>query len=84
MTMNCEEYRLAIAADPSSEDGDAHVAACPGCRAINGGNCRNRAIEYRAQHRHVFIAKRALQIENGLRPRADHGDGSLGQLLQVG
>ena len=31
--MNCEDYRLAITADPSREDGSAHVAACPDCRA---------------------------------------------------
>lgn len=30
--MNCEDYRLAITADPSREDGSAHVAACPDCR----------------------------------------------------
>ena len=33
MTMNCEEYRLAIAADPSREDGATHVAGCAECRA---------------------------------------------------
>jgi hypothetical protein len=33
MTMNCEEYRQAIAADPSRDDGDEHVRACPDCRA---------------------------------------------------
>ncbi len=31
--MNCEEYRLAIAAEPSREDGNSHVADCPQCRA---------------------------------------------------
>jgi hypothetical protein len=31
--MNCEEYKLAIAADPSREDGEAHVAGCAECRA---------------------------------------------------
>ena len=51
MTMNCEEYRLAIAADPSSEDGDAHVAACPGCCAYRD--------ELRALDRRIG---RALQI----------------------
>jgi len=32
-TMNCEEYRLAIAADPSQPGGDEHVASCGECRA---------------------------------------------------
>jgi hypothetical protein len=35
--MNCKEYRLAIAADPSREDGDAHAAACPACLAYRDG-----------------------------------------------
>ena len=33
MTMNCEEYRLAIAAEPSREYGNSHTADCPQCRA---------------------------------------------------
>jgi hypothetical protein len=31
--MNCEDYRQAIAADPSYDGGDAHLSACSGCRA---------------------------------------------------
>ena len=31
--MNCEEYRLAIAAEPSREHGNSHTADCPQCRA---------------------------------------------------
>jgi anti-sigma factor RsiW len=49
--MNCEEYRLAIAADPSREDGNAHAAACPHCRAHRD--------ELRALDRRIG---RALQI----------------------
>ena len=35
-TMNCEEYREAIAADPraSSEATDGHVALCESCAAF--------------------------------------------------
>ena len=32
-TMNCDEYKQAIAADPSREDGESHVAGCAQCRA---------------------------------------------------
>ncbi len=31
-TMNCEEYREAVATDPSFDGGGAHVAACAACR----------------------------------------------------
>ena len=31
--MNCEDYKLAITADPSGTDGDDHVAGCAECRA---------------------------------------------------
>jgi len=32
--MNCEDYRQAIAAEPSYDGGEAHLAACSGCRAF--------------------------------------------------
>lgn len=32
--MNCEDYRQAIAADPSYDGGDAHLSACGDCRAF--------------------------------------------------
>ena len=32
--MNCEEYRQAIAAEPSYDGGEAHLSACAGCRAF--------------------------------------------------
>lgn len=35
--MNCEDYRQAIAADPSYEGGEAHVSACSECRAFRDG-----------------------------------------------
>ena len=50
-TMNCEDYKLAIAADPSREDDNAHVAACPQCRAYRD--------ELRALDRRIG---RALQL----------------------
>lgn len=31
--MNCEDYRQAIAAEPSYEGGEAHLSACPDCLA---------------------------------------------------
>ena len=31
--MNCEDYRQAIGADPSYDEGDAHVSACADCLA---------------------------------------------------
>ncbi len=31
--MNCEDYKEAIAADPSYEGGEAHLSACTDCRA---------------------------------------------------
>ena len=31
--MNCEDYREAIAADPSYEGGEAHLSECGGCRS---------------------------------------------------
>lgn len=31
--MNCEEYREAIAAEPSWDGGDSHVSGCAGCRS---------------------------------------------------
>ena len=30
--MNCEDYREAIATDPSYEGGEAHLSECAGCR----------------------------------------------------
>jgi hypothetical protein len=33
MTTNCEEYRVAIAADPSFDGGAGHLAECNGCQA---------------------------------------------------
>ena len=32
--MNCEDYRQAIAAEPSYDGGDAHLSACADCRAL--------------------------------------------------
>ncbi len=32
--MNCEDYRQAIAADPSYDGGEAHLSACSDCRAF--------------------------------------------------
>lgn len=32
--MNCEEYRQAIAAEPSYDGGEAHLSACADCRAF--------------------------------------------------
>jgi hypothetical protein len=32
--MNCDDYRQAIAAEPSYDGGDAHLSACAGCRAF--------------------------------------------------
>lgn len=32
--MNCDDYRQAIAAEPSYDGGDAHLSACNGCRAF--------------------------------------------------
>ena len=31
--MNCDDYRLAVGADPAGEDAGGHAAACPACRA---------------------------------------------------
>jgi hypothetical protein len=35
--MNCEDYKEAIAADPSYEGGEAHLSACADCRAFRDG-----------------------------------------------
>jgi hypothetical protein len=32
--MNCDDYRQAIATDPSYDGGEAHLSACAGCRAF--------------------------------------------------
>lgn len=50
--MNCEDYRQAIAADPSYGGGDAHLSACEDCRAFRD--------EMRALDRKIG---RALAIE---------------------
>ena len=50
--MNCEDYKQAIAADPSYDGGDAHLSAC--------GNCRAFRDEMRALDRKIG---RALAIE---------------------
>ena len=50
--MNCEEYRLASAADPSYEGGEAHLSAC--------GDCRRFRDEMRALDRQIG---RALAID---------------------
>jgi hypothetical protein len=35
--MNCEDYKEAIAADPSYQGGEAHLSACSDCRAFRDG-----------------------------------------------
>ena len=35
--MNCEDYKEALAADPSYEGGEAHLSACADCRAFRDG-----------------------------------------------
>jgi hypothetical protein len=50
--MNCEDYRQAIAADPSYDGGDAHLSACSDCRAFRD--------DMRALDRRIV---RALAIE---------------------
>ena len=39
------------------------VRPCPGCRSVDRRNCRHTAIKDRLEHRHIFIAQSAFQIE---------------------